>query len=573
MNIKNVFAYGKMNTDVDERLLPKGQYPHAKNLRVANTDSSDAGAVENPKGNEKLTNLNLTNAVSINSFSDDSNQLIYSFITSDEKDLLIEYNRLTNTTSVVLEASKPGSVLAFDPDYIITAAVKIYNGDITKDLIVWTDGLNGVRCINIARAKTYGVDGFVEDDISLIKKPPRYAPDVDLTYTDSTLENNIEDKFLRFAYRYKYLDGEFSALSSFTEIPFLPDSFDLDYQTLENNGMVNVFNAVNITFDTGSERVTDIQLVFKNSNSNNVYLIENFNKEAEGWGDNEDQTFKFSNSKIPVILPEDQLYRLFDNVPLKAKALEAINNRLVVGNYTEGYDLIDINGDDVNLDVNLEIISSSLEGEEISTSLDTTDDTDDTFVIDFTGLTLSSGIRLSFDLFLEQATNSGEYENLFEFIVNEDFADASALAASDDFILFVETFMTSHFLANYTTTPPADSTVNNSPTFTIVGSTATTISIQAPLIQYEIDNGIDPITYEDYQWTFLNTSTAFYREVAISSSVKTNRSYEVALEYLDEYSRLTTALTDDSNTIYVPQLYSINQNKIRVVLNNPSNTS
>lgn len=573
MNIKNVFAQGKMNTDVDERLVIKGQYPYAKNLRVTSTDSSDAGAVENPKGNEKLSNLNLTNAVTLNSFTDDSNELIYYFVTSDEKDLLLEYNRSTNTMAVVLESSNPGGVLNFDSNYLVTAAVKIYNGDPNRDLIIWTDNNNGIRCANIERAKTYGADGFVEDDISLIKKPPRYAPEVNLTYTDSTLENNLEDKFLRFAYRYKYLDGEFSALSSFSNVPFQPLPFDLDYSTLENNGMVNTFNAVDITFDTGSERVTDVQLVFRESGRNNVYVIETFNKEAEGWGDDEDRSFTFSNSKIPVVLPEDELNRLFDNVPLKAKALEMINNRLVLGNYVEGYNLIDVNGDDVNLDVDLELISTPLVGDEFFWTITVTTSANDTLVMDFTDVPLTEGTRLSFDFDIQQTTIDGDFTYLYEIILNRDYTDAIDLATSDEFILFMETIATNVFTANYTvTTPPADSTVNSITGYDIVSSTATSISVVAPVIEYEIDNGVDPISYESYGFTWTNQTALYYSEVGLSSSVKTNRSYEIALEYLDEYNRLTTALTDDSNTIYVPQLYSTSKNEIRIILNNLPST-
>ena len=57
MKIKNTFSKGKMNKDLDERLVPQGEYVDALNVRVLNTSGSDAGAVENERGNTKLTFL------------------------------------------------------------------------------------------------------------------------------------------------------------------------------------------------------------------------------------------------------------------------------------------------------------------------------------------------------------------------------------------------------------------------------------------------------------------------------------------------------------------------------------
>ena len=39
------------------------------------------------------------------------------------------------------------------------------------------------------------------------------------------------------------------------------------------------------------------------------------------------------------VLPEDQLTRIFDNVPHKAKALSVTGNRLLFANYKDGIDL------------------------------------------------------------------------------------------------------------------------------------------------------------------------------------------------------------------------------------------
>ena len=49
---KHTFASGKMNKDLDERLVPNGEYRHAVNVRVNTSDASDVGALNNILGNK-----------------------------------------------------------------------------------------------------------------------------------------------------------------------------------------------------------------------------------------------------------------------------------------------------------------------------------------------------------------------------------------------------------------------------------------------------------------------------------------------------------------------------------------
>ena len=50
--------------------------------------------------------------------------------------------------------------------------------------------------------------------------------------------------------------------------------------------MVNTLNACNITFDTGSSKVTDVQIVFKEADSTSIKIVETFNKKQLGFTDN-----------------------------------------------------------------------------------------------------------------------------------------------------------------------------------------------------------------------------------------------------------------------------------------------
>ena len=57
--IKHTFQGGKMNRDLDERLVPNGQYRNAMNIQVRTTDDPDSdggesGSIQNLKGNSLI---------------------------------------------------------------------------------------------------------------------------------------------------------------------------------------------------------------------------------------------------------------------------------------------------------------------------------------------------------------------------------------------------------------------------------------------------------------------------------------------------------------------------------------
>ena len=361
--IKNTFSLSKMDKDTDSRLLPQGSYRDALNLRVSNSEGSDAGAGENSLSNRKLTNLTMgLNPITLGMYGDEFEEKIYWFVKTDTGNYVFEWDNVNAIASYVLIDTRVGdaNVLNFDEDYLITGVNVLIDSDNEDRYLLWTDGLNNPRQINIERAKSYGENGFDEANISLYKAPPSAPPTITLTNTASDEENNLEEKFLTFSYRYKYLDGEYSALSPFTDFAFRPKTFFYDYSISSNESMINRFSAVDIAFNTGSGLVKEVEIVFKESGSNAVYAIESFNKDKKGWGDNTTVSFLYSNSKIKRVLSTNELNRLYDNVPLVAYAQEMIGNRILFANYKENIDLLDSNGEKIQVDLTLGKVTTAI---------------------------------------------------------------------------------------------------------------------------------------------------------------------------------------------------------------------
>ena len=346
IELQRNFLQGVMNKDLDPHFLPDGQYRDALNIIVGDSDDtfgdgSHNGVAQNYLGNTLMnSSLGLTNAQCIGALSYSTNSVIYWLIASDTADLIVEYNELIDLTTVVIKATKASpttpSLLNFSKDFVVTGINYINN------LLFWTDNYNPPRRINIERAKGYAVNGFTEADINVIVKPPLSAPSVELSLVGEA--NNLENKFVYFAYRYKYIDNEYSALSPFSPVAFFPKPFEYDYGVSENVSMVNAYNTATVRFNTGSSTVKEVQLIYRDTASLNTYVIDNIDKSANGYSDNVDETFEFKNNKVYTLLPQDQVARLFDNVPLKAKAQELIGSRLVYGNYTQFFDLVDCDG-------------------------------------------------------------------------------------------------------------------------------------------------------------------------------------------------------------------------------------
>ena len=75
--IKHHFRAGKMNKDLDERLVPNGEYRDALNVQVATSEGDDVGALQNVLGNQVRSSISLSSAKCIGVVDDQENDKIY----------------------------------------------------------------------------------------------------------------------------------------------------------------------------------------------------------------------------------------------------------------------------------------------------------------------------------------------------------------------------------------------------------------------------------------------------------------------------------------------------------------
>lgn len=631
-NLKRNFTAGKMNKVVDERLIPNGQYIDGLNIRMGSTEAAEIGVIENTKGNNQLTNIVYANeplsetARCIGAFEDGVNETIYWFIhdddfnasPTDKLDLIISYNTKTEITTYHVISINDGSgtdtTLNFDPRFLITGVDKV------GDLLFFTDNINQPRRINVKKnyVDPIGlVDGFSDEDILVIKKPPVAAPSLLLSTTGGE-ENFLEERFICFGYRYRYEDNEYSATSQFTSPAFIPNNFDFTQESYLNEGMTNTFNTAVITFNTGGPLVKGIDLLFKDANSPVIKIIEKLTKEDNGYNDYQDASYTFKNSKIFTILPEAEILRLYDNVPRLSKAQTIMGNRLMYGNYVEGYDLVDHTGSPVRLDFTVQQKNESLNESEILGSLEErnyyiqvgTDVPDASAVFDLTNLYpfdngLREGALISFSFEWEHYTWTGsnpqpqdinqppiqlsfsiqltkDYSSVYEWVNSPEFVDLIGTDTSQPIATIDNgTTMTDVFIQQF------DDTISGGPSGllliydygintpqsqpSVVGSgirafsfpTSNLIYFEFPAVQY-VDSNVSTEIYTEY--FSLKTAEVSYIRAGNSDSLHSNRGYEVGMIYMDEYNRATTALVSQHNTQHVPCSKSSTKNSLQVTI-------
>ncbi len=162
-----------MNKDLDDRLIPNGEYRDAQNISVGKSEDDDIGALETVRGNELVPNsssdpANFTPKIAgleiIGTHVDKNNSRIFIFATNNTDSVIYEFTEPNNYVTLV-----QGNFLNFNTLNPITATSLI------EDLLFFTDNVNPPRKINIKEAAQF--ENYYTNDyqISVAKYSP-YKP-------------------------------------------------------------------------------------------------------------------------------------------------------------------------------------------------------------------------------------------------------------------------------------------------------------------------------------------------------------------------------------------------------------
>lgn len=206
----------------------------------------------------------------------------------------------------------------------------------------------------------------VADDIDANGRIKIYRanPDYDINFAGDS--EFLKDKFVRFSYRYKFDDNEYSLMAPFTQIAFTPKQFGsvilnneesaakssvLDF--FENNidcidlYIRTPFESIDIStnaydswnFTLKSLNIKEVEVLCKFSNETSVKVIDvldiNFINSLSENGNSDYIKYSYKSTKPIRVLPEKDITRVYDKAPIKALAQEVSGNRIMYGNYID----------------------------------------------------------------------------------------------------------------------------------------------------------------------------------------------------------------------------------------------
>ena len=167
-------------------------------------------------------------------------------------------------------------------------------------------------------------------------------------------KNYLRDKFIRFAYRFQYDDGEYSLISPFTQACFIPqqDGYFIDkdtektYKSTEVEFMQNKVDNVKLLIPVPAEsanwssalndlRISSIDIVFKDDSQTTLKVIETVDANSLISNNTSVFVYEYQSKKPFKTLPTRDLLRVSDQVPVRALAQESVGNRIVFGNLVD----------------------------------------------------------------------------------------------------------------------------------------------------------------------------------------------------------------------------------------------
>jgi len=171
----------------------------------------------------------------------------------------------------------------------------------------------------------------------------------------------LSDLFVRFSYRFKFEDGEYSIMAPFTQIAFIPNQDGYFMYTKKSgfktvDDQTNSYRSTIVSFaenkidsikliiprpDTivagqtlqQALKISEIDILFKESDGLSVKVVQTIpvaDLNINTYGDIE---YDYKSTKPFNTLPSDELIRVYDKAPVRALSQEISGNRVIYANF------------------------------------------------------------------------------------------------------------------------------------------------------------------------------------------------------------------------------------------------
>ena len=290
-----------------------------------------------------------------------------------------------------------------------------------KDVIIYfTDGSNEPRKINAYRAfvESSGSDiysGDVYAEADFITACPK-TPLKPITFSFSQDEEKSVNNFSRspgfqFAYQHIYIDGFESAISPYSNVAIPPVLVNQGAATNVND---IVENRCDLTIPGSGPEIKSVRLLARQGNTGSFLIVDEVEAQPDPF------VYRFYNDRILKGVSTDTVNKQFDSLPRSAKAQTVSSNRLMYGNYLDGFNPPNVTASctvsykerpDDFLQFAIRHIPSVAQHGFFTSGQDISDG--NSFYLDFTEIpdTLPEGTSISFSLTISPQRNWHLYRN------------------------------------------------------------------------------------------------------------------------------------------------------------------
>ena len=352
----------KLSSDLDSKIRAKDDMFDALNITISDDDreggvTGNGGALKPIKSNtlivpeESLFNGD-ANKVVLGKVADNKNDVLYLFVWSSEPNEqgVYAYDPMgffPDHPSEELIKIHTNAEYGFTQDGFVKGDVtytqkkSVYNGVKYEDspMLFFTDNIKEPKKLSVLRAMydesvlAYAAGSpEIRDFIFACPK----APVTPIEFSFSSDESLLISEFrgvngFQFAYQGVYKDGNETAISTYSSVAVPPSYINQGTGSSANLLQHNVCDLV-VPSEDLSDEVEKVKILSRRGEDGSWGVI--YEDDYLGV----DISFAFKNNNIDTASPKEDQIKYYDNLPKRAEAQTIIGDRLVYGNYLEGFD-------------------------------------------------------------------------------------------------------------------------------------------------------------------------------------------------------------------------------------------
>lgn len=356
----------KLNSDIDAKLVDKASMLDALNLYSGDDESGGGGVLKNVKGNTKVSQSEFdlfgNGSRVLGSVIDQKTNIAYFFVFSSEaqKQGVWAYDpdgKLANDGAEAVRLIYKSKQFNFSSNGFVKGDVVHINTQTLQDgrgdefdtdaVIFFTDNKNEPRKINAYRAYSSGTREEIHGDniyaeadfITACPKTPldpiTFVFDRDVNRKTSNFKGTAG---YQFAYQHVYKDGFESSISVYSDVAFPPSVVN---QGANMNASHDSYNRCLLYIPKAGPEIDSIKILVREGLGGSFLFIDEVKRDSLFVGENYIGVYNFHNDRVAKGVSKNEVNKQFDSVPRKAKAQSVAGNRLMYGNYLDGFDNVD----------------------------------------------------------------------------------------------------------------------------------------------------------------------------------------------------------------------------------------